>query len=184
MNCITRISNAAGSCCGTLAAVITAIVMTALASSCASNGCTDNRSSLPLAGFYAADTGSTIALDSLDIGGIGAPADSLLLAAGESATQVYLPLRAQQSSTVFFIAYRYKDLDFEAINDTLTFEYDATPYFASEECGAMMQYRIRRLLYTRHILDSIAIIPDDSVINNADIENLRLYFKTTSADNQ
>lgn len=184
MNCIPRINNTAGNCRATLTAAITAFVMIALASSCASNGCTDNRSSLPFAGFYAAGTGSTIALDSLDIGGIGAPADSLMLAAGETATQVYLPLRSRQSSTAFFIAYRYKDLDFEAINDTLTFEYDATPYFASEECGAMMQYRITRLLYTRHILDSIAIVPDDSVINNADVENLRLYFKTTSADNR
>lgn len=153
-------------------------------SSCSTTGCTDNRTSLPLAGFYAEGSGSTISLDSLDIGGIGAPADSLLLAAGERATQVYLPLRSQYSTTSFFIAYRYEALDFDFLNDTITFDYDSTPYFASEECGAMMRYRITALRYTRHILDSIAIVAADSVITNADIENLRLYFKTTSAENQ
>lgn len=48
----------------------------------------------------------------------------------------------------------------------------------------MMRYRITSVTYTRHLLDSVAVIPSDSVITNADIENLRLYFKTSSAVNQ
>ncbi|RXE71258.1 hypothetical protein ED352_06215 [Muribaculaceae bacterium Isolate-002 (NCI)] len=152
--------------------------------SCSSTGCTDNRSSLPLAGFYTSGSGSTIALDSIDVGGVGAPGDSLLLAAGETATEVYLPLRSEREAAAFFIAYRYKALDFPELNDTITFGYSALPYFASEECGAMMRYRIKSVTYSRHLLDSVAIVPTDSVITNANIENLRLYFKTSSADNQ
>lgn len=151
-------------------------------SSCSTTGCTDNRSSLPLAGFYAEGTGSTIALDSIDVGGVGAPADSLLLATPHAATEVYLPLRSEHNTTAFFIAYRYKALDYPELVDTITFGYTSIPYFASEECGAMMRYRIKSVAYTRHILDSVAIVPADSTITNANIENLRLYFRTASAE--
>ena len=168
----------------TMAAIAVATGMLTAATGCSTSGCTDNRSSLPLAGFYAVDTGSTIALDSIDVGGVGAPGDSLLLAAGEAATEVYLPFRSEQSTATFFIAYRYKELDRPELVDNITFGYEATPYFASEECGAMMCYRITSVTYTRHLLDSVAVIPTDSVITNADIENLRLYFKTSSAVNQ
>lgn len=161
-----------------------ALAMLAGCWSCSTTGCTDNRSSLPLAGFYAAGTGSTISLDSIDVGGIGAPGDSLLLAAGQNATQVYLPLRAERTSAAFCIAYRYKELNFTELNDTITFNYSAIPYFASEECGAMMRYRIHSVTYSRHLLDSVDIVPADSVITNAAIENLRLYFKTSSAENR
>lgn len=160
------------------------ITLLAWLTACSTTGCTDNRSSIPLAGFYAYDTGSSISLDSIDVGGIGAPADSLLLAAGHTAREVYLPLRAEKTATAFCFAYRYKALDYPELNDTLTFHYDATPYFASEECGAMYRYRINEVVYTRHLLDSVAIIPDDSIITNADIENLRLYFKTSPAEHQ
>lgn len=166
------------------AAMLLAAAMGTAATGCSTSGCTDNRSSLPLAGFYAIDTGSTIALDSIDVGGIGAPADSLLLAAGETGSEVYLPFRSESTSSSFFIAYRYKALDFPELVDTIIFGYNATPYFASEECGAMIRYRITSVEYTRHLLDSVAIIPADSVINNANIENMRLYFKTSSAEKQ
>lgn len=153
-----------------------------VATSCSTSGCNDNRSSLPLAGFYSATDGASIALDSIDVGGIGAPSDSLLLAAGESANQVYLPFRSEKSSTAFAIAYRYKALDYRDLNDTITFGYDAIPYFASEECGAMFRYRITGVRYTRHLLDSVAVVAADSIITNVDAENLRLYFKTSSAE--
>lgn len=161
-----------------------AAVMLGVCGSCNTTGCTDNRSSIPLAGFYAIGSGSTISLDSIDVGGIGAPGDSLLLASGEAATAVYLPLRSERTSAAFCIAYRYKALDYRELNDTITFNYSSIPYFASEECGAMMRYRIESVVHSRHLLDSVAIVPADSVITNADIENLRLYFKTSSAENR
>lgn len=148
--------------------------------SCSTTGCTDNRSSLPLAGFYDSGSGQGISLDSLDIGGVGAPGDSLLLASGEAAKAVYLPFRSQSESTAFFIAYRYKALDYPQLVDTIKFGYTAVPYFASEECGAMMQYRVRSISHTRHLLDSVAVVPADSVITNVNVENLKLYFRTTN----
>lgn len=170
-----------------LALVLPAVavaVMMATATSCSTTGCTDNRSSIPLAGFYDNHTGAAIAIDSIDIGGVGAPGDSLLLASPQQATEVYLPLRSERDEAKFFIAYRQKALDYPELNDTITFGYSSIPYFASEECGAMMRYRLQSVTYTRHLLDSVSVVPADSVITNADIENLRLYFKTSSAENQ
>lgn len=164
----------------TVAAVC--ITMLGALASCNTTGCTDNRSSLPLAGFYSLDTGSAISLDSLDIGGIGAPGDSLLLVAGQKASEVYLPFRSEYDTARFFIAYRYKSLDYPELTDTITFGYDAFPYFASEECGAMMRYRITAIDYTRHLLDSVAVASADSVITNVPVENLHLYFKTSTAE--
>lgn len=170
------------SCCSWLSITIICAIILAAFSSCSSNGCTDNRSSIPLAGFFSTETGSTIALDSLEIAGIGAPGDSLLLASGERANAVYLPLRSEKSATAFSIAYRYEYLDYPELNDTIYFRYDAIPFFASEECGAMYRFHIKSISYSRHILDSIAVIATDSIITNADVENLRLYFKTSSVD--
>lgn len=164
--------------------IVALVVMTAVGSSCSTSGCTDNRSSIPLAGFYDSASKSAIAIDSIDVGGVGAPGDSLLVASPVRVQQVYLPLRSERDVAVFFIAYRQKALDYPQLIDSITFCYETFPYFASEECGAMMRYRIRKISHTRHLLDSVNIVPVDSIITNADIENVRLYFKTSTADSQ
>ena len=68
-----------------------AVAVSHLLWSCNTQGCTDNRSALPMMGFYSKATGSQIMLDSLELGGIGAPDDSLLIAKGQSRAWVYLP---------------------------------------------------------------------------------------------
>ena len=63
-------------------------------SNCGSNGCVDNRSSIPLAQFYSYDAQETaLSVDSISIFGIGQPTDSMLLDSAVAVTQVYLPLR-------------------------------------------------------------------------------------------
>lgn len=153
-----------------------AIVLT----SCDTDGCTENQSSLPLAGFYSSTTGGQVSLDSLNIGGVGAPNDSLLLETGTTAQQIYLPLRSTASSTAFFINYAYKSLDNAAFNDTIWLDYTADPYFVSEECGAMYRYEITTMRHTTHLIDSVILL--DSLITNIDIERLRIYFRTASAE--
>lgn len=156
-------------------------ILSMLASGCNTSGCTDNRSSIPLAGFYSSTNGQPISVDSLAIKGVGAPVDTLyLLSPGEIATQVYLPLRATESSTTFEIFYMQSNL--AGLSDRITIDYHALPYFASEECGAMYRYRITRLNHTAMLLDSVGIVPEDSVITNAPVQNLHLYFRTSSQD--
>ncbi len=165
------------------AVAVVAAICACLLSGCNTTGCTDNRSSIPLAGFYSVEEQDAISIDSISIGGVGAPNDSLLLDC-QHAGAVYLPFRQTASTASFFIAYKQKALDFPELVDTVTFDYDPIKYFASEECGAMLRYRIRRIAYTRHILDSVAIIPADSTIINVDVENLKLFFRTGGKEDE
>lgn len=163
-------------------AAITGVAAAIVAVSCNTSGCTDNRSSLPLAEFYSSTTLDPIVLDSLEITGVGAPDSAILLSPGTQASQVHLPMRAMQSSTSWCFAYRWADIDRPENNDTVSFDYEALPYFASDDCGAMYRYRIRRLDYTTHLIDSIGIV--DSLITNIDDVDIHIYFRTREADEQ
>ncbi len=147
---------------------------------CSNSSCTDNQSALPLMGFYDYATGNSVTINSINFGGVGAPGDSLLIQSGESNSQVYLPFRANASSTAFYFNYQLTDNEaYNALyNDTITFYYTASPYFASNECGAMYQYRINRVVSTYHLIDSIAVV--DSLITNVELERIKVFFRTSS----
>lgn len=149
---------------------------------CNTSGCLDNQSSIPLAGFYSSESGEAVALDSLDIGGTGAPDDSLLVKAGTAVSSVYLPLRFSDTSTEFFIRYRYPELGIDSpeYDDVISLTYSSEPYFVSEECGAMYRYRITGMSYTTNLIDSVVVT--DSLITNTDIERLRIYFKVSDLE--
>ncbi len=155
-------------------------VVACIISACNTSGCVENQSSIPRAGFYSMDTQASLTLDSIDIGGVGAPNDTLMVSMGTRASQVYLPFRSAESSSTFFIHYGYKVLDSDEMNDTLWFQYESTPYFASEECGAMYRYNITSMRHTSHLIDSVAII--DSLITNVDIERILIYFRSVETE--
>lgn len=133
---------------------------------CNTNGCTDWRSAVPLAQFYASASGKQVYLDSVQISGIGAPGDTLLLAAGQRAEKVYLPMRATADKVAWRFAYG------PAVADTVTIAYTPTAWFASEECGAMYKYTIRAVEHTSVLIDSVVVVNPE--ITN--IETVRLKF--------
>lgn len=155
--------------------MLVVVLMVASLSSCNTTGCLDNRSSIPLADFYSSTTNTPVATDSIEIGGVGAPWDSLLVPAGKSVSQIYLPLRSDQSVTAFYFAYKWRGMT-PAYNDTLWIYYNSFPYFASEECGAMFRYRITRIEHTSVFLDSVAVM--DSLVTNVEKAIMKLYFPT------
>lgn len=155
-------------------AILAGLIGAAL-TGCNSSGCLDNRSAIPLAEFYNSDTGQSLTLDSLEIRGVGAPDDSVLVAAGTAASQAYLPMRSSHDLIQWCFAYRRHDVDDAANNDTLSIRYDSKPYFASNECGVIYQYHISELTHTSHFIDSVAIA--DSVVTNIDKVYLKIYFK-------
>ncbi len=166
---------------------VAALWFSAILPACNNQGCTDNHNALPLMGFYARTTDSdgkpaeeAIALDSIAIGGVGAPDDSLLVAVGQTVGQLYLPFRYHHTETAFFFHYDYKKqgIDKPVFNDTIRFTYDSQPFFASEECGAMYKYHIRKVVYTRHLIDSVAIA--DSLITNVERERIKVYFRVAN----
>lgn len=154
-----------------------------LLSGCNNSTCSDNHSALPLMGFYNASDNKAITLDSIDFGGVGAPMDSLLVLSGKRTQQVYLPFRNGQSATSFFFHYDYKlqGLDNEEFNDTITFYYTASPFFASNECGAMYQYHIDRVEFTRHLIENVVVT--DSMITNVERERIQVLFRVSEPEN-
>ena len=159
--------------------IIVSVAAVAMLTACNTSGCTDNQSSIPLAGFYSYESLSAISVTKLTIGGVGAPNDSLLLE-NSSASQIYLPFRPGETTSAFFIHYGDEGLDDPALNDTISFSYDRIPFFASEECGAMYRYAVKELSYTRHLIDSVGMV--DSTITNADVETIRIYFRTQTTE--
>lgn len=126
-------------------------------SNCGSNGCVDNRSSIPLAQFYSYDAQETaLSVDSISIFGIGQPTDSMLLDSAVAVTQVYLPLRFTQDSTQYVIHYRTARSFVSSVKtDTLTFVYRSYPISCQTLRGDV--YFVNRYVsvYT-YILDSVS----------------------------
>ncbi|MDE6145771.1 MAG: hypothetical protein K2F96_05790 [Muribaculaceae bacterium] len=142
------------------------IPLVALLAGCSTGACYDNQNSLPKAGFYSAATGDAVSVSGLSVGGFDAPNDSLLCAASETVTEVYLPFNPDETSTSFL----FKS---GVIADVVTFAYDTTPYFASAECGAVWRFRIRSVSWDGALVDSIAVV--DSLITNVDAQQLKIF---------
>lgn len=145
-----------------------------LLTSCSSTGCLENQSSLPLAGFYSSRTQEGIAIDSLQVWGVDAPGDSMLV--DGMARNTYLPLRSSVEVASFCFHYEQKELSSPLLNDTITVSYSSQPRFVSEECGAMYFYEIKSLQHTYHLIDSVVVVQPE--VNNIDRETLRIYFRT------
>lgn len=147
--------------------MLTVMVLTLVG--CSTGACYDNQNSLPKAGFYSAENGQAVSVSGLAIGGIGAPNDSLLCEASETASEVYLPFRPNEGTTSF--AFRNG-----AIADIVTFTYETTPYFASADCGAVWLFRIRGVSWRGALIDSVAVT--DSLITNVDAQQIKIFFNT------
>lgn len=156
-----------------LPVAVSAAVSLAVAAACSSSGCLENHSAIPRAELCDAETGKAQAFNGLEISGVGAPNDSLLVTRTQSVTNFYLPMRSSHTSTEWCIHYVREGISTPEFNDTILFEYTSQPYFASEDCGAMYTYRINRMRYTTHVLDSVAIT--DSLITNVDIVRIRIF---------
>ena len=146
---------------------------------CNAAGCTDNKSSLPLAGFYSYQSLEPVTIRDISVGAVGAPNDSLLLEKG-SANRLYMPFNIGQNSTTYFIRYTAEGLDDPRYFDTITFNYNRVPYFASEECGAMYSYEITSVTNTFHRIDSLAF--SCPFLNNVDRESFHIFFNTPTPD--
>ena len=140
------------------------------------DGCLDNQNALPKAGLFSSSTGKAITLNNIEISGVGAPGDSILVTAGTTVGEVYLPMRSTKHSTSWRFCYTQQGL--EGIEDIVTFDYDSEPYFASADCGAMYNYRIRRCTTTYNLIDSVGVA--DSLITNVDLLRIKIYIRTAT----
>lgn len=145
-------------------------------SGCNTSECYDNQNSLPLAGFYSSEeTPQSITLGKLNIFGLGAPGDSILQDSVSGLSKVYLPFRIDQESTTYVIQYVQEDILMYNLADTITFQYEIIPWFVSTACGAVYYYKMRDIETTHNIIDSVTCPLGE--ITNADMENLKIYFR-------
>lgn len=143
---------------------------------CSTEECDGNRSALPLATFYSSgEEPKQISVDSINIYGIGAPGDSILLSSLGTQQEVYLPFRIGEEKTTYVVRYMQQQMQRFDIRDTITFVYKPLPKFVSTACGAMYDFEINRIDHTTWLIDSV--VNNSKVITNAPGENLRIYFK-------
>ena len=143
---------------------------------CNDNSCYDNGSSLPLAALYMGNSQQNIS--GLSVMGIGVPGDSLLVNA-TAVNEVYLPLRANTTTTSFALWHTVRiDTVNVVVRDTLTIDYKAIPYFESAECGAMFNFDIQEVSHTIHGIDSVIVL--NTLITNSRTPSMRIYFTNFS----
>ncbi|MDE6422805.1 MAG: hypothetical protein K2K95_05235 [Muribaculaceae bacterium] len=154
------------------------VLILAVVVACSNDECYDNKNSLPLAGFYSADSvPKSISIDSISIYGIGAPGDSVLQDSVRNLSQTYLPFRIDQEETAYVIQYLSGLPGALGIRDTIIFDYEIVPYFVSNACGAIYEYRMREIRCTHFLIDSVTC--PKGVIDNQNIENLKIYFNVS-----
>ena len=147
-----------------------ALLATAALTSCNDNSCRENGSSLPLAVFYV--NGSQQSVNGLTIMGIGAPGDSLL-AEATAQSELYLPLRATTTTTSYKISHQVTTE--RLVSDTVTIDYQPVEYFHSVECGAMFNFDIKNVRYTKHGIDSVVVVTP--LVTNSTLPALRFFLK-------
>ena len=154
----------------TITAALSVMLAPAMLTGCAGE-CTENRAALPLAAFYVGgDATQKATVDSLSVRGIGAPGDSVLFEG--TADNVYLPFRIDVDTTRYVFASARKEP--LARPDTVSFIYERILRLSSPECGASYYYRIDKITNTGTMIDSV--VCPQGYIDNANIENLRIYF--------
>ena len=152
---------------------------------CNSDECYDNRSSLPLAGFYTAtETPQAVSIDSVSIYAIGAPGDSILHDSVRTLTQTYLPLRIDGTSShvSYVIRYLQGALGRLHIADTISISYDIEPQFVSAACGVSYIFRIKDLTTTHYCIDSVTC--PRGYIDNVAVENIHIYFRVNTDEDE
>lgn len=153
--------------------------MISLLPGCNTNGCLENRSSIPKAGFYNGED-QKIGLDSVSITGVGVAGGEPINRVGTSISSISLPMRSTMDNTTWVLGYEWKYLGGGELTDTISFDYESTPYFASEECGVIYRYQITKMRYTTNLVDSVVLV--DSLITNIDTEQIKIYFRTQTTD--
>lgn len=135
-----------------------------------------NKNALPLAGFYNTFAPSvSVAIDSMQVYGLGAPNDSVLSPGTSPVTRLYLPFRIDRDTTSYVFRYLHKELAAHDIRDTVTFVYERDPRFVSSACGVSYVFRIGKITHSSFLIDSVTCPSGE--ISNIDTENLRIYFR-------
>jgi hypothetical protein len=101
---------------------------------------------------------------------------------GESKDVLIQGVRNDRSLRILFnyskdsIRYTFRTDSTSSVFDTITFYYEPSVHFISNNCGYNYFYNIKKVAHTTHMLDSFSIT-NSNVTDDAKSENVQLYFK-------
>lgn len=159
--------------------ILVSAILAAYMGGCSNGECYDNHSALPLASFFNAATLQPVAVQALEIYGVGAPGDSVLYTP-QSISEAYLPFRIWEEETQYVFLYTSlvpeEDRDDVSIipRDTVTFRYTPKEWFVSPDCGAMYFYEMKSAEHTSVLIDSISF---NTTITNENASNIKIFFR-------
>ncbi|MCD7973561.1 MAG: DUF6452 family protein [Candidatus Azobacteroides sp.] len=137
--------------------------------SCGDTECSESTNATLAAVFYI-DEDNISSGDSLLVYGLHN--DSLLIKVS-TPTIINFPLKLEEHTTSFVFDFT-GDLQVDLVKDTVRFFHQNSPHFISEACGCAMFYTIDSIRYTRHKIDSIAVVNKDII--NEELENIQIFF--------
>ncbi|NLZ73649.1 MAG: calcium-binding protein P [Bacteroidales bacterium] len=109
----------------------------------------------------------TIPADSLTI--TAWDTDSIIVNREKKVSQLDLPLRYAEDSTVFVFEYS------ETEKDTLVVKHKNKSYFISMDCGYQTQHTITDVYFMGSVLDSVYLKKNEA--NNNGAENIKLFYR-------
>jgi hypothetical protein len=146
---------------------IPVLLMLAVSPSCEREGvCTQSMLSEVNAGFYGWDgeQETDVFVDRFTLYGEGK--DSLLYDSMNSVSSFSFPMDMNAGSSTLI-------LQADSLVDTMVIEYAVVPALVSYDCGFTFTFEMSGLSYTRHFIDSIAMIKNVADLEHE--ENLKIF---------
>ncbi len=137
-----------------------------LLSSCTPGSCFEETNAFVKASPYLNSTGKATPPDSLTLYGINMDTSRIYNRAS-GVKLILMPLNDNAGSCTLV-------MKMNAIYDTVSFEYTSYPHLLSKECGYTYYHNVGRILYTKHIIDTIMI--RKSTVTTLNEENIRIYY--------
>lgn len=134
-------------------------------------------------GLYDNASGSRLSLSQTLTVRAGGQKDTILLNAASGIGDFLLPLR--YGSVCDTLLFEFSDAEGRAATDSVFLSHRVMPHFESIDCPAAMFHELGGVRHTSHPLsllpltiDSIAVVR--KIVNYDDIENLKIYLRSTA----
>jgi hypothetical protein len=130
--------------------------------------CSETARKMMYASFYKkSNTAVRDTIDSLTVSAFGT--DSVLVNLDLNTIGETLPLNWTADSTLYVFHYISSGKF-----DTINVHHTNVPTFVSMECGYSMAQTLKKVKYTKHVLDSIHLVY--SLANSDEIQNIKIYY--------
>lgn len=162
--------------------ILAVFVVALFPSSCSNINCPLDNVVMMQCNFYASETHQELKLaDVLSV--YPANSDTVLINHITNVSSILLPLRegADRDTLLFQLT----NSAGQAATDTLFVTHTRTPHFESVDCPASVFHNISQVSFTSHPLSELPLTIDSislvrSIVNYDDIENVRIYLRSTS----